>query len=181
LDDVNELNSSKWSVSVKAFDSKLGLVKEQSYAGSNSIEKVKQLGEFVLSAEQTQSTPLLIVVQTHCNKKLIDHTFYWLNYKAKPGCLMELPATKLEVKVVSKGCEPDEGLPYAVKITNSGSKPAVSVHFTCPEISDTFRTRDNYFWLEPGESMTVAVSHVEKVNVSAWNAKEVTWNSTGAF
>ncbi|HEY5138705.1 MAG TPA: hypothetical protein VIJ25_05225, partial [Methylococcales bacterium] len=179
LDDANELNGSKWSVSVKAFDCNLGVVKEQSYVGSNSIEKVKQLGEFALSVEQTQSTPLLIVVQTHCNKKLIDHTFYWLNYKAKPGCLMELPATKLEVKVVSKGCEPDKGLPYAVMITNKGNKSAVGTHFNCPKISDTFRTRDNYFWLEPGESKTVAVSHVENVSVSAWNAEEVTWNSTG--
>lgn len=64
-----------------------------------------------------------------------------------------MPTASLEYTV--------EGNTYTV--TNTGDVPAVGVHFICPEVSDTFRCSDNYFWLEPGETKQITVNSTEGV------------------
>ena len=161
LDDADALKRSKWQVVVRAYDRKLNEIKRTVFDGSGSIERVLQLGEFKLTKEQTNTNPLLIVVEVIKNGKLADRTFYWANYVASKGCLFKLPETKLKISVKGK----------KVTVKNYGSKPAAAVNISCPGHLDTFRISDNYFWLDSEESKTVKANQVDELNVSSWNKK----------
>ena len=94
----------------------------------------------------------------------MDRVFYWLNYAQIQGCLFNLPPTQLALEAIDA---------HAVMISNIGERPAVGVHFDCPEISDEFSCGDSCFWLEPGERRPIAVSHMDGIGVAAWNADRV--------
>ncbi len=160
LDDADALTGAEWEVIVSAYDATLGEVKRQTYKGSGSIDRVRKLGTFDLGAEQTQTTPLLIVVELRKSGMTADRTFYWTNYEAEPGCLMRLPRTKLSMHV-------EDG---NAAITNDGAMPAVAVHIQRPGHADTFMANDNYFWLNPGETVTVGVNEPDGLTIAAWNA-----------
>ena len=159
MDDNDALKKAKWQVTVRAFDSELNEIKKQVYKGKSSINQVKKLGDFKLTSEQTKTAPLLIVTDVVKNGKCVDKSFCWLNFRVELGCLFDLPKTALSVSF-------KEG--QAI-IENIGDKPAVGVYFDCPEISDTFRAQDSYFWLDVGETKAVQVNRVDKVAVKAWN------------
>ena len=118
------------------------------------------MGDFTLTAQQTQTTPLLIVTEVYLNGNLSDRSFYWMNFEAKPGCLMELPNTSLSLSF--------EG--NVAVIQNLGDVPAVGVNFDCPDISDKFRAEDSYFWLDPKEIKRVNVNINEGIKIKAWNS-----------
>lgn len=161
LDDNNALKNSKWEVRARAFDSNLKLIAQKEYRGNNSINKVKYLGNFNLSTQQTQTNPLLIVTEVYKNGDLSDRTFYWMNFEAKPGCLMELPKTNLSLKFEDN----------VAVIQNLGDIPAVGVYFNCPKISDKFRAEDSYFWLDPKEVKRIKVNLTKGIDIKAWNAR----------
>ena len=161
LDDNNILENSKWEVRARAFDSNLKLITQKVYQDHNSINKVKYLGNFTLTAQQTQTTPLLIVTEVYKNGDLSGRTFYWMNFNSHPGCLMELPKTNLKLSF--------EG--NVAVIQNIGDVPAVGVNFDCPDISDKFRAEDSYFWLDPKEVKRVNVNMVDGIKLKAWNSK----------
>ena len=164
LDDSGALAQSSWTVSVRAFDSDLGLIKRSEFSGSGSEGAVTRLGEFTLDADQTWSRPLFIVAEISTENGLQDSVCYWLNYTAIQGCLFNRPATQLAI-----AADGDE----AVTISNVGAKPAIGVHFDCPAMSHHFSCADSYFWLDPGEKRRIAVSQVKGLAVAAWNAAVV--------
>lgn len=162
LDDAGMLTGANaWRVVVRAFGSQLQEVARQEYAGSGAVEQVNTLGDFKLSAEQTNNSPLFVVCELHVDGALTDRTFYWLNYTAVQGCLLDLPRTTLKA-------EARDGV---FVIINTGDKPAAAVHFDCPEISDTFTAEDSYFWLDAGETRMIKVNQTEGARVTAWNAE----------
>ena len=82
---------------------------------------------------------------------------------------------------MSKRIDKENRLEYTVEgntytVTNTGDVPAVGVHFICPEVSDTFRCSDNYFWLDAQESREITVTFKNSDNsdliLAAWNAEE---------
>jgi beta-mannosidase len=162
LDDNDALrNAGGWQVVARAFNNQLDEVARAAFSGSGAIEQVKKLGEFRLTAEQTNTSPLLVVCELRVGDQLADRTFYWLNYTAVQGSLLSLPTTTLKVEEVGGN---------SLKITNTSTKPAVAVQFDCPDISHEFTAQDSVFWLDAGESRTIEVNHTDGVRVKAWNA-----------
>jgi beta-mannosidase len=159
LDDAEALQTGAWKVTVRAFDAKLSLVKAESYPGQGAIGRVARLGEFGLAADQTRSTPLLVVVECRKNGLLADRTFYWLNFEATKDCLFTLPKAKASLRT-SDG---------AVLVTNEGGVPALGVNVSQPGHADTFLAEENFFWLDPGESKRVGVNSTEGLELSGWN------------
>lgn len=159
LDDTEALEGSTWEVIVRAYDGQLNEIKSQSYTGSGAIDRVKQLGEFTLTAQQNDVAPLLTVVEIKKDGNQAFRTFYWTNFEAEIGCMFTLPTTTLTMKADGND----------MTIVNTGSKPAVGVNFACPKVSDKFMTEDNFIWLDPGESRTIQVSHPNDVTIDAWN------------
>jgi beta-mannosidase len=163
LDDADALAQKNWQVSVRAFGGDLRLIKAQEYSGRGGIEQVKPMGNFELSAAETNTNPLLVVAEIIKDGEIADRTFYWLNYEPVQDCLFELPRTDLSFSI--DGSE--------LTVTNAGSLPAVGVHFTSPEHSESFAASDSYFWLDPAESKTVTATRSDDLIVSGWNADEV--------
>ncbi len=153
LDDADELNGADWKVSVKAYDNQFRVVKEESWSGSGSTGYSLHVGDFYLDASQTDSAPLYIVIDLEKNGEAVSRSYAFLNAEQEQGSLFYVPTASLEYTV--------EGNTYTV--TNTGDVPAVGVHFICPEVSDTFRCSDNYFWLEPGETKQITVNSTEGV------------------
>ncbi len=164
LDDANSLKDASWNVKVRAFNDQLELIKDPAeFAGHGSINSPQQLGNFYLSFEETESTPLLIVSEVRKNRELVGRTFYWTNYEYEKGCLFELPETQLELSVVDND---------KILIKNRGDLPAVAVNISCPGYLDTFTISDNYFWLDTGEEKTLTVNISEGLKASAWNSEK---------
>lgn len=160
LDDADSLKNSDWQVVIHVYDNRLQRIKDILFEGKGSINNNLKLGTLDLSSEQTQSVPLLILIETIKNNILSDSTFYWLNFEECPGCLMKLPRTK-----VTFNCENNQ-----VIVNNTGTLPAVAVHLTQPSKMDSFTASDNFFWLEPQESKIVYVNSIANLRIKAWNA-----------
>ena len=163
LDDVSALAVTDWQVKVRAFGSDLELIEDIEFKGAGTDQTVNRLGELRLDADQTWNCPLFIVAEITSANELIDRVFYWLNYTSVQGCLFSLPPARLSL---------DRHGSDLISITNTGDKPAVGVHFVCPDISDHFHCDDSYFWLDPGEERQISVSQTNEVSVAAWNADE---------
>jgi len=161
LDDANALEGSNWWVIVRAYNSDLQKVEDNEFTGSGAVGQVIKLGTFNLTADQTQTIPLLIVTEVRQNDELKDRTFYWINYTGVQGCLFDLPRTQLSLMT--------EGTNSLI-VSNTGNKPALAVHFVCPSISDTFTPADSFFWLDAGEQRKIAVNQTDGVLVTAWNS-----------
>jgi beta-mannosidase len=161
LDDADALKGAKWEVTVTAFNAQLQPIQSESHAGKGSIARTRKLGEFKLTAQQTQTTPLLLVAEVKKDGKLADRTFYFLNYEAVKGSLFALPPAHLKLRT-------RDG--HAL-VTNEGSVPAVGVAVLRPGHLDTFTAGENYFWLNPGETRAVNVNSVQGLTVEAFNAK----------
>lgn len=167
LDDAGRLQDASWQISVRAFDARLEEIRREDYGGEGSVGKVREIGRFGLAKGQTQAVPLLIVADVAANREFQSRNYYWLNFLQKPDCLFCLPQTRLSI------CRE----PGKITVGNIGGKPAVGVHFTSQEpadpVADPVTAADSYFWLDAGESRTVAVSRTADTGVKAWNAGEI--------
>ena len=160
LDDADALKSEgAWEVVVRAYDSQLAEIKRESYTGTGAIDRVKKLGEFKLTLEQTSSKPLLFVVEVRRNGTLAGRTFYWTNYEQVKDGLFRLPKTSVSLEI-------KDG---AAVMKNTGTLPAVGVNVGRPGHAHTFYANENYFWLDPGETKTVKVNETEGLKVFGWN------------
>lgn len=161
LDDADELNGISWNVAVRAYGADLSIIDEAGFSGEGSVGPVARLGELALSAEQTETAPLLTVTDVVCDGRLASRNWYFTNFQPTPGCLFALPQTNLSFTM-------GDG---HVTIKNEGTIPAVGVNIACPSHPDSFFAHENYVWLEPDESKTIAVaSSTEELVVTAWNA-----------
>lgn len=160
LDDTDVLEDASWKVTVRAFDGNLKQIKRQDFDGQGSIERVRKLGGFALTAEQNLAVPLFTVAEVFVNDKPAQRTFYWTNFEHRQGCLLNLPATTLAVNMADR----------TLTITNTGKLPAVGVHVVCPKVSDRLLASDGHFWLDPGETREVTVNMTDGIDgVAAWN------------
>ena len=159
LDDANTLDGASWEVIVRAYGSELTPIKISRFDGSGSINSVAKLGICTLTAEQTKTTPLLVVTDVKRNGALAKRNYYFTNFEPVKDCLFNLPKTRLGTRV-------GDG---EVVVKNDGKLPAVGVSVSRPGHLDTFATEESYFWLEPGEAKNIAVSTTNGVVVEAWN------------
>ena len=160
FDDANDLEGKKWTVNVRAYGADLTKRIDESWSGEGSVGHNKQLGVFNIDEKTAAELPLMVVVELLVDGKLHGRTFYWMNFKAKCGCLFELPKTTLKV----------EKEPGMAVITNTGDVPAVAVNFLCSKISDKFIAGDNFVWIEPGETLRIETNRDDYEGVTAWNA-----------
>ena len=159
LDDADALAGTTWQVVVRAYNGALQMIKREEYAGEDGIAQVKNLGKFTLTDAQTQTAPLLVVVDVLRNGEQVDRTFYWVNYEGVKDCLFDLPRTQLTLTIAGE----------KLVVKNVGALPAVAVHFPNPDHSDTFLPADAYFWLDAGETKVVSAQAINGVGVAAWN------------
>lgn len=165
LDDGEELKGSTWQVRVRAFDGKLALITQQKWEAQDSVGTVHRLGEFCLTEQQTNTTPLFVVTEVIKNGILVDRSFYFVNYEAIKDSLFELPRTTVQFSAQGN----------QVTVTNTGKLPAVGTAVLRPNHLDTFTISDNYFWLDAGESRTLEVNTTEGLIVEAWNSESRSW------
>ncbi len=158
LDDLGELEGSSWEVVVHVLNDEVEQVLETTFTGKGQHPANQPVGELVLPAEATQSAPLFIVVDLVKDNQKSIRQFYWLNFESHQNALFELPLTTLAL-------DREED---AVVVKNTGSKPAVGVHFVSDD-PDSFVCEDAYFWLNPGESRRIKTNQSQKLQVSAWN------------
>jgi beta-mannosidase len=159
LDDAGDLADLPWTVLVRAFDSSLAEMERAEFSGSGSIDSPARLGDFELGYGQTDSAPLLFVVEVTAGGAAVDRTFYVANFDYQKGCLFTLPRTS--VSLSSGNSE--------VTLENTGKVPAVCVTVERPGHLDTFTAGDGCFWLDPGEKQTISVSETDGLVATAWN------------
>lgn len=165
IDDADELNNLSWKAIVRAYDNKLSLIKTQEYSGSGSVNQNKYLGDFTLTAQQTNSTPLFVTIDTIKDGALHGRTYYFFNYEAAKNSLFELPRANVSYTVANN----------SFIITNNGDVPAVAVSFEDSAVSTTFVADDSYFWLNPGETKIVKCNTTNGVTgITAFNQKDIT-------
>jgi beta-mannosidase len=162
FDDANALRGGKWQVIVRAFDSKLELVKRETFTSSGSILPPRRLGEFSLTQLQTESTPLLIVVEVRLGDLVVDRSFYVSNFERSRDCLFRLPQAQVTL---------DTRRGKAV-VTNKGPVPAVGVVVQRLGHLDTFTASENAFWLDPGETKMIEVNSTDGLTLEAFNCPE---------
>lgn len=160
LDDADSLADSSWQVVVRAYNGGLQLIKREDFSGQGRVANPHKLGEFALAFEETDTVPLFVVSEVRVDGELADRTFYFVNYEPVKGSLFSLPRTTLDFELRGE----------SVIVSNTGGLPAVAVDVSRPGHLDSFTVSDNYFWLDAGESVTVEVSEVDGLTVSAWNA-----------
>lgn len=91
--------------------------------------------------------------------RLVDSSFYILNYLDDNGFLKQLP--RCELQLSSK--------PGLAVIENVSSTPAVGVFVECLEHDSQFTAGDNFLMLMPHEKREIPVSHTEGLSVRAIN------------
>lgn len=163
LDDANSLADAAWQVSARAYNGALQLIKREDYAGQGSVGSPRQLGEFTLTFEETDTVPLFIVAEVWRDSALADRSFYFVNFEPVKGSLFTIPRTELAFEAQGN----------RALVSNIGGLPAAAVDVSRPSHLDTFTVSDNYFWLDAGETATVEVSETDGLVVSAWNADAV--------
>jgi len=161
LNDAQTMDRECCKIFIRAYNGELQRIKEEYFETAEVTSSPLYLGDFRLSAEETDSTPLFITAEVWKQCNLIHRTFYWFNYEARRGSLFSLPSTTLCCRFSST----------QATITNLGKIPAVGVEVFRPEHSHTFTVSDNFFWLEPGENKCVHMSDYEGVKVKGWNVE----------
>ena len=161
LDDTDLLQGSAWEVVARVYDGQLRTIKTESYHGSGSIDRVQQVGTLKLTAEETDTSPLLTVIDVRRKDSLAQRSCYWSNFEHAKDSLFNLPETKLSLQV--------EG--NAVVVSNIGGVPAVAAQVLRPGHLDTFTIDDNYFWLDAGESKKLMVNESQGLVAGALNVK----------
>lgn len=169
LDDADALKDAKWEVAVKAFNSELKPIAEAKFEGTGSVAKVKKLGEFSLTAEQTKTSPLFVTADVLSGGLLKQRNYYFTNFEAAKDCLFELPKTTLRAEIEGS----DKIGHNFISVKNEGPLPGVGVEISRPGHLDELTVEDNYFWLLPGESRSLQINSTEGLTVKAWNAEEI--------
>ena len=147
LDDLDALKGKEWSVKVTAYGEDLSVVKTQTFAGSGSVKTVGKAGDFTLTAEQTDHTPLTVTFDLYVEGKYINRSFVYYNYEYEPGSLFYLPRTSLTYSVSGN----------TVTVKNTGKLPAVGVELLTSDTSKLVAS-DNFFFLAAGEIVTLTVN-----------------------
>ena len=160
LDDTELLNDCHtWTVTVSAYNGNLEKIAVFEKNGKGGLPQVKQIWSLTLTEQMTDTDPLFIVSEIGCDEKEPIRSFYWLNYQYDKDWIAKLPKAVLNYTIEEQ----------KVCISNTGSIPAVAVHFNCAGISDRLTVSDNFFWLNPGETKKVTVNDTQIDGVSAWN------------
>lgn len=160
LDDNEALDGREWLVTAKAYDQHLKCINKQLFDGRGCAGRVKNLGEILLSPDQTKSAPLLFVLDLMGESGLVHRNFYFLNWKLKRACLFDLPKTELRFSI-------KDGI---LNIANVGSSPAVGVQIEELDGGGLLPVADNMLWIERGEVLEVPIGNYSSLAVSAWNA-----------
>lgn len=172
LDDREELKG-KGELVMKLFDAKLKVIEEKRMEFESKGERTHKIANVSFPVPEQDNIPLFLVLDLRKAGKLIIRNYYWFNFREKPGCLWDLPRTRLSAKL--------NGQEFIVK--NIGNLPAVGVNVFAPGVSDCLRLEDGYFWLEPGETKVIRwemmrniegkLKKAEGFQVEAWNAEPI--------
>lgn len=123
VDDKADWSIQQPFVSATLYDATLNIVASQKIARDTIQGQVTDLGTVSLAIPADAKPPYLLKVEMGSEGHVVDRSIYWFNYRQQSGCLFSLPQTSLEARKTGD----------ALHITNTGDKPAVSVHFEAPE------------------------------------------------
>ena len=162
FDDNCETEGRDVKIKVAAYGENLSCITSKEYDASGKTGFSSRVGDFYITEEMERSQPLFITAEVLLDGKLYDRTFYWLNYKDKPGCIFDCAQASVK-------CTVSDG---AVKLENTGKIPAVGLSVECPSCDETFEVSDSVLWLNPGETTELRVNITDGLTVKAWNIKE---------
>jgi hypothetical protein len=172
LDDRRELKG-KGEVWARLFNGKLQMVAERKIEFVSNGKENILIGKLDLGVPKENHILLLLVLDLLENGRKLARNYYWFNFREEPGCLFNLPKTRLSAHI-----ERDK-----IVVKNIGELPAVGVYLFAPEISDCLRLEDGYFWLEPGEEKEIGFTLMPNIGgkrkslrglrVRAWNAETI--------
>ncbi|MEK0316687.1 glycoside hydrolase family 2 protein [Cohnella sp. 56] len=167
FDDSGRLGGT-WRATVRVFGPRLDLLSRDTFEGEGAVDRVLQVGSIALAGRTDGEAPLLVVSELADADGLLHRTFYWINFDGRQGVLTRLPRTSLTMELDAEG---------AATVHNAGPLPAVGVELyrdadeaLVPERPAHLLCEDNFFWLDAGETRTVAVNDTRSVAVRAWNA-----------
>ena len=125
-------------------------------------QMVEKIADIRLSSEQTTSDMLYLKTDIlGPGNKLIARNWYFSNYESHQGALKESkPAT---VVMRQKG--------KSLRLTNTSDYPAVGVTLSAPSHASEFMPSDNYVWIDPHETVTIATNVPQSVALDWWNNK----------
>ena len=161
LDDANALEDRGWEVEVRAYNGELSPITQQKFTRQSSTEGKRQIGNFELSMQQTNTAPLFVICDLIVEGKTVSRSFYFSNFEQQRGCLFQLPRACVQTSY--KG--------NVITIQNTGKIPVVGLWLSAPNQDHLAEYSDNFLWLEPGESVSVEVTgvSVNQVKIDALN------------
>ena len=157
LDDTLAAAGRECLISVKFYDGNLSLI-EAAEKKITPKSEVNEAGSIVLNDEVKRGLRL-IALRLFAGGKLLDSTFYILNYREDKGFLRRLPRTAVSMTV-------NDG---RVSISNVGNFPAVGVFIENLPHDTEFTVSDNFLFLEPGEERTLNVNISDGISVRGLN------------
>lgn len=161
IDDTGELSGKRWAATVRMFGGDLQLIRQWEFKGEGTGAPVDRIGDLNVPFRETETVPLFFVTELEVDGKGVFHTFYFLNYETKRGCLFELPRTKLTLTVRGN----------KVTMANTGDVPAVGACVERPGHADSFWASENWLWLDPGAKRVIEVSETDGLAATALNAQ----------
>jgi len=98
LDDRKQLTG-EWTAGVRVYNANLQVMLSESWQDSGSGGQVRQLGQVDIPACPLEEAPLLVVSELIQAGNVLNRTFYWINFDARQGVLMNLPDTELDLHI----------------------------------------------------------------------------------
>ncbi|WP_458122081.1 glycoside hydrolase family 2 protein [Paenibacillus sp. Z6-24] len=98
LDDREQLEG-EWTAGVRVYNARLEVMLSESWQDGGSDGQVRRLGQLEMPGSQLEEAPLLVVAEIVQADNVLNRTFYWINFDARQGMLMNLPSAELELQI----------------------------------------------------------------------------------
>lgn len=161
LDDCSQLADKPYVTKISVYNDRLDTICTKSFTGTGDNNTVRKLGHISLNRHQTKSSMLFFVIDILHGDKHIYRNYYFTNYEVRPGSLLKMPQTKVDIKQNGK----------QILLTNTGKLPAIGVHAEVPGQMSQLIVSENYIWLNPGESKELKINIDSPAIVKGWNLK----------
>jgi len=162
------------AVTATLYDGKLARVWTKKYKVKIPTDASVMVDESDLDTSQADDKPLFLHLSLATGAGVVDENWYFFDFVSNQGSLFNRPKTTLDASLrrVKDGFE--------VKVTNTGSLPAISVELDLGTGCFAYYADRNGLWLAPGESKTIRIARTPTVDGSDYDMRRITasaWNA----